>query len=427
MSYLLKQDGKKFSAIIDGIACEGKIRVYNEEVFLLQNNKDGTSPSDGDHRGYSRSWIIYRSDFPEKDLAYFKISNLVIKDLIVSSSDGTKFRAKIKGEEVTGEIVCFPNEYKAFLLQNLKSGNAVPDNNYRGYKCSWQCEYPPTKNMVGWDVTDFEIISESDTKYSPIRRIDNITSSDHLRKFSGEILGTTINDGIVYFDSTGEIFLYQNCVDGGRTAEIEPEWLTELYSKSWCLDSSVTELILLDEWVIGEGEGLPNSEDYLYSDEELEEDIPVMADDEENDSIDSSDHLRLFEAYIDGHYTSGCVYIAEGRTYLLQEEQNGFSPYDIPKWLTERYSYSYELDEDVKNLHLLSEWEVEPEEEKQITEVEFEHGKCGTTNPCSEMTLRASIPESILDKFRPTREEVAHYYYSPEFKTEFRKPKKFNI
>lgn len=57
MASLLNCDGRRFRANIDGVECEGKVRVENGMVFLCQNNKDGCKASN--KYGYKYSWKAY--------------------------------------------------------------------------------------------------------------------------------------------------------------------------------------------------------------------------------------------------------------------------------------------------------------------------------------------------------------------------------
>lgn len=56
MENLLKCDGRRFRAKIEGIPCNGKIRVEHRRVFLCQDIKNGTQC---EHKfGYKCSWEV---------------------------------------------------------------------------------------------------------------------------------------------------------------------------------------------------------------------------------------------------------------------------------------------------------------------------------------------------------------------------------
>lgn len=60
MENLLKCDGLRFRAKINGIECVGRIRVENGDVFLCQDNKDGAVC--GERYGYKYSWRVRLDD-----------------------------------------------------------------------------------------------------------------------------------------------------------------------------------------------------------------------------------------------------------------------------------------------------------------------------------------------------------------------------
>lgn len=56
MENLLKCDGRRFRAKIDGTPCEGKIRVEDGCAYLCQNEENGTDCDD--KLGYKYSWVV---------------------------------------------------------------------------------------------------------------------------------------------------------------------------------------------------------------------------------------------------------------------------------------------------------------------------------------------------------------------------------
>ena len=68
MENLLKCDGRRFRAKIDGVTCEGKVRVEDGKVYLCQNNKDGCKASN--KYGYKYSWKAYLSGDGSIDPSY---------------------------------------------------------------------------------------------------------------------------------------------------------------------------------------------------------------------------------------------------------------------------------------------------------------------------------------------------------------------
>lgn len=71
---LLKEQGKSFSAKINGSECIGKIQVENGGVYLCQNEADGEYCSD--KLGYRNSWSVKQgtiSDLLQNEVYGFKI------------------------------------------------------------------------------------------------------------------------------------------------------------------------------------------------------------------------------------------------------------------------------------------------------------------------------------------------------------------
>lgn len=68
MENLLKCNGRRFRAKIDGVLCEGKVKVYDGEAFLCQNKKFGYDCAD--RGGYKYSWRVTffgKVDFDDED------------------------------------------------------------------------------------------------------------------------------------------------------------------------------------------------------------------------------------------------------------------------------------------------------------------------------------------------------------------------
>ena len=66
MENLLKCNGRRFRAKIEGVKCYGKIRVEDGLVYLCQNEKDGKSCYN--KFGYKYSWVMPSSSVSELEL-----------------------------------------------------------------------------------------------------------------------------------------------------------------------------------------------------------------------------------------------------------------------------------------------------------------------------------------------------------------------
>lgn len=84
---LLNKHGCKFRAKLDRKKCEGEIFVERDNVYLLQNLKNGASPDNEEaymKRGYTHSWYVGRGSLAEledNDVTDFEI----IEEASVSS------------------------------------------------------------------------------------------------------------------------------------------------------------------------------------------------------------------------------------------------------------------------------------------------------------------------------------------------------
>lgn len=66
MENLLKCNGRRFRAKIEGVKCDGKIRVEDGLVYLCQNEKDGKSCYN--KFGYKYSWVLPSLSVSELEL-----------------------------------------------------------------------------------------------------------------------------------------------------------------------------------------------------------------------------------------------------------------------------------------------------------------------------------------------------------------------
>lgn len=96
MNNLLNKDGCRFRARIEGVRCTGRIYVVDNNVYLLQNMKDGGRPrSFPSELGFEYSWDVDQGT--EGQLECYEVEDLEIieESPIIASSSNLNSKKKL--------------------------------------------------------------------------------------------------------------------------------------------------------------------------------------------------------------------------------------------------------------------------------------------------------------------------------------------
>lgn len=119
MENLLNCNGRRFRAKIDGVECEGKIRVENGDVYLCQNDKDGCNCKY--KFGYRYSWKVTQDGIVSFNAIGIKVSDFHL--LCMTPSEIESYKDWQVGDKVSngkyvyevifrcGELVVTKNEH----------------------------------------------------------------------------------------------------------------------------------------------------------------------------------------------------------------------------------------------------------------------------------------------------------------------------
>lgn len=102
---LLKCDGRKFRAVIDGVECEGKITVENGWIYLCQNKCNGVDCMD--KKGYDYSWGYMSSTSLSGRVTNFQLINDYPKVMLVSDVEGVDGKPRVVFMEKNGKYLAW--------------------------------------------------------------------------------------------------------------------------------------------------------------------------------------------------------------------------------------------------------------------------------------------------------------------------------
>ena len=218
MENLLNKEGVPFTADIEGLPCKGVIRVEGKEVFLCQNQADGSSCSN--RQGYKYSWVVGKGS--ESELTFNAVTNLTLLEseeekisIFDERNHGKYFVAEIRGTLVQGRISIEKNG--CFLCQNDFAGTSA--NNKFGFKYSWiinpKHENPfAANNVFNLHVYDSSeecglYLKEAREKKLKIEENFKTATNLHDKWFTANINGLLVY-GKICVCNEKQIHLYQN-------------------------------------------------------------------------------------------------------------------------------------------------------------------------------------------------------------------------
>lgn len=173
MKNLLKCDGRRFRAKIEGTPCEGKIRVEDGCAYLCQNEEDGTDCYD--KLGYEYSWLVV--DGSHEELVSHDVTDFQLLPTTASEIEAYKdwqvgdkvSRPDVDGPDVMEVIFRFG---KVVILESVKYKTAELFTCDELYNEGFRLVADPEPEVQSVELTLYDLVKEAAEKRGiPISKI----------------------------------------------------------------------------------------------------------------------------------------------------------------------------------------------------------------------------------------------------------------
>lgn len=226
--------GAEFTANIEKNPTKGKIRIYKDRLYLLQNEREGYNLPSLEKMGYKYSWVAsVENKVNDTDLAKFGVSDLVITSPVekktttvtkkyISSilfkdiTNRAEFSGTLNEVPITGVFYTSRSLNRLFLLTNELGLNNTRSPQRYGYHCAWYIKvesngviyFPGNLKLnfayKGTSATIITKVTEAEITTPPNVNIKHAVNGSTFKA----VIGGQDAEGIVFKKSGGTYLLY---------------------------------------------------------------------------------------------------------------------------------------------------------------------------------------------------------------------------